>query len=678
MPEQARITLCIIARDEEDNLGRCLASARGAVDEIVVVDTGSQDATASVAASFGARVVHAPWTNDFASARNRSLAEASGDWLLWLDADDELSAEAREMLRPLVRIATPDVMGYQFVIASWVGDKSGGAQMCIAQTRLWRSRPEHRFHGAIHEWLAVDSVVATDLKIFHYGYLSDPRVQRRKSARNIGLLREQLRQNSEDARYIGYLAVELAVAGRLPQSLVHFRRSWSLARIHYVGERYARTLMTLRRFALARQVLEEAIDRFPDYTDLHYHYSCVLRELGEYGGARAAARRCLELGTPSGGYVSLEGYGSFLAHLQLALIEADLHNWGAAIEESQQALLGRPDLTLALSPLVKALIAVAGPSRARDLFSDESGVGPAMLRLLAREFAQVGAWAEALDLLRQAGTDGELPGDQLVGAECLLAQGDVRAGAERLAALQGKEFILNAARRRTSLVLSWITAWMRGDIAAAASLLQAARGRSRGATAALRALQDRLLGSDVALPALAESRLTLLELAEKTMLVGRWDLTEQVIELLKGYGDRVEVPAVIGRLLVRYGHADIAVPYLRDALAHWGRRRKALPRSGGDACDLWLDLGEAYLAASDWAEAARSFRQALALGPNRLEAHLGLAEAHLRRCQDLVPEGDRAAWADLAQEARLERFAALGAPAAQRPQTPSAAAGHRL
>ena len=85
----------MIVRDEEQMLGRCLAAAAPAVDEIIIVDTGSQDATIEIARSFGARVIERPWTGSFADARNASLEAATGDWLLYLDADEVLVERGR-------------------------------------------------------------------------------------------------------------------------------------------------------------------------------------------------------------------------------------------------------------------------------------------------------------------------------------------------------------------------------------------------------------------------------------------------------------------------------------------------------------------------------------------------------------------------------------------------------
>ena len=84
------LSLCLIVRDEEHTLGRCLDSMAGIADEIIVLDTGSVDATKSVAIEHGARVFDFTWIDDFAAARNASFAHAEMDYIMWLDADDVL------------------------------------------------------------------------------------------------------------------------------------------------------------------------------------------------------------------------------------------------------------------------------------------------------------------------------------------------------------------------------------------------------------------------------------------------------------------------------------------------------------------------------------------------------------------------------------------------------------
>src|SRR5437764_6936259 len=85
-----RLTAAIIVKDEAEHLAGCLASLRGAVDEIVVVDTGSSDGSPAVAEGFGAVVLHHEWTGNFSEARNLGLDRATGEWILYIDADERL------------------------------------------------------------------------------------------------------------------------------------------------------------------------------------------------------------------------------------------------------------------------------------------------------------------------------------------------------------------------------------------------------------------------------------------------------------------------------------------------------------------------------------------------------------------------------------------------------------
>src|SRR5258708_29376104 len=105
------LSVCIITLNEEANIGRTLKSVKDIADEIVIVDSGSTDATVSLARGFGAKVSVEPWKG-FARQKNSALEKATFDWILSLDADEEVSPELAASIKALLRSGTPQFAGY--------------------------------------------------------------------------------------------------------------------------------------------------------------------------------------------------------------------------------------------------------------------------------------------------------------------------------------------------------------------------------------------------------------------------------------------------------------------------------------------------------------------------------------------------------------------------------------
>ncbi len=146
------VSLSMIVRNEAERLGRCLASVAGFVDEMVVLDTGSSDATVAIAEGCGAVVHHLPWPGDFAPARNEALRHVRGDWVLVLDADEQLRPEAREPLRQL--LAKPDLL-----LVNLLRFERGARQSPYSSvSRLFRRHPAIRWSRPYHA-MVDDSVL---------------------------------------------------------------------------------------------------------------------------------------------------------------------------------------------------------------------------------------------------------------------------------------------------------------------------------------------------------------------------------------------------------------------------------------------------------------------------------------------------------------------------------------
>jgi tetratricopeptide (TPR) repeat protein len=214
------ISACLIVKNEEGCLERCLASLNALVSEIVVVDTGSTDRTVQIAQDFGAVLGHFAWNDDFSAARNAALDLATGDWILWIDADEEIEQHSIDAFKRAV--VRPHFGGFDIEIINYTEDRVGGNEFQHCPTRLFRRLPEIRFSGRIHEQVTPSLIKLSmpwarlvGAKIFHYGYLPGELKRKNKIERTIGLLEKEIRENPSDPFQWFNLANAHVVAGNL-------------------------------------------------------------------------------------------------------------------------------------------------------------------------------------------------------------------------------------------------------------------------------------------------------------------------------------------------------------------------------------------------------------------------------------------------------------------------------
>ncbi len=151
-PRQPRLSVAMIVRDEQDVLALTLESVRTVADEILVLDTGSKDQTPTLARQLGARVCRSPWEDDFSAARNRLLEEVTGDWVLWLDAGEQLTAASAAELRSFLNDQADLHKVYLLMLELPAREPDGSAEQA-ARPRLMPAHPELRFSGRINESL---------------------------------------------------------------------------------------------------------------------------------------------------------------------------------------------------------------------------------------------------------------------------------------------------------------------------------------------------------------------------------------------------------------------------------------------------------------------------------------------------------------------------------------------
>jgi len=209
----------MIVKNGADSLTPCLESVRGLVQQIVIADTGSTDNTCEIGRSFGAEIIHLPWENHFAKARNQALTPISTDWVLVLDADEELDEKARNSLPQLLE--APKVGGYLVPIRNYVSTrfnrgwdrvaiandykhpraKQAAAYLTHENCRLFRRQPDIYFEGRVHE-LVEEQIIGAGLEIgvapffiHHFGQLADQEAKAKKAA----FYRELLRLKVQEA-----------------------------------------------------------------------------------------------------------------------------------------------------------------------------------------------------------------------------------------------------------------------------------------------------------------------------------------------------------------------------------------------------------------------------------------------------------------------------------------------
>jgi glycosyltransferase involved in cell wall biosynthesis len=204
------LTICLIVRNEERNLGRCLDSARDLGNELLIVDTGSTDATPAIAAQYKARLISLDFTTvDFAAARNYAIAQAEGEWILMLDADETLAPETVPLIKTLVE--RNENAGYFFERHNESSDSANSTIDYVV--RLFPNNPSYRYRGRVHETID-DSILAnggrllkTPIRIRH-NFAFDREARRRKSHWYIQILQEEIAADPTDDSRLDFLAAE--------------------------------------------------------------------------------------------------------------------------------------------------------------------------------------------------------------------------------------------------------------------------------------------------------------------------------------------------------------------------------------------------------------------------------------------------------------------------------------
>lgn len=300
-----RLSLCMIVRNEAHNLNDCIQPLKGVLDEIIVIDTGSTDETRKVAKNLGAKVFDFLWCEDFSAARNESIRHATGDYILWLDADDRIDSDnIRKLGRIKKQFSRRKDQAYYFIINS----KEHDGEIEFLQLRIFPNIKGAVFEGKIHEQIYKClsrlgiKFVKVDITIHHLGY-EDPELAKQKAERNLKIIEEQLKAEPDNLILHYHAGRTLAGLGRKHEAIEHMKKILENEKAQNGDREFLLTAgILLGKYYEEVHLYQDAISVFKklkkDYEGiglLHFCLGVVYFLTGNYGQAQEELKKSISL-----------------------------------------------------------------------------------------------------------------------------------------------------------------------------------------------------------------------------------------------------------------------------------------------------------------------------------------------------------------------------------------------
>ena len=299
------VSCCMIIKDEEKYLARCLTSVKPIVDEMIVVDTGSADRSKDIAAAFGAQVYDLKWQDDFAKARNFSLEKASGDWILIIDGDEVISSLDYQDFNQIVKnrpkapvaytivtrnySALPNIVGWVPNDGKYANEEAAAGWIPSVKTRLFYGKDQICFEGAVHE--LVDPVVKRkgfktkqcNIPVHHYGRLDKERLTR-KGEVYFEIGKKKMEEMGDDIFAVREMAIQATTLERNEMAIKLWRKLITLDPSELmVADAYINMATLYNRLGNFEQALLEAkkaVAKAPHVKESLYNYALAELHVG--------------------------------------------------------------------------------------------------------------------------------------------------------------------------------------------------------------------------------------------------------------------------------------------------------------------------------------------------------------------------------------------------------------
>lgn len=356
------LSICMIVKNEENCLTRCLESVKDMADEIIIVDTGSTDRTKEIALSYTDKVYSYTWNNNFADARNESLKYATSRWILILDADEYIAPEQIATFKNFLCDLHDPVCGIVKIINLHGDSNTFNQESMIISTanRIIRNNFDITYTGALHEQLTAAStykLIEFPLTLFHTGYLKSIVEGKGKNKRNLDILQqmnpEQLTSHPYYAFVTGneYMNQKDYEKACFYYDLSHSRTNQTDNWASFLFENYISSLLQLNNYSRAYALTKTAQTYWESYSDFYYIEGVFLEFFGLRQQAKKIFKECL-----SKPFLIRSSASSIDPYRKLTNISIFQEDYINAVTYLTQWLTTNPDHTEARQNLIHLLV----------------------------------------------------------------------------------------------------------------------------------------------------------------------------------------------------------------------------------------------------------------------------------------------------------------------------------
>jgi glycosyltransferase involved in cell wall biosynthesis len=344
------LSLCMIVKNEEENIKECLDKALEYVDEAIIVDTGSTDSTRNILQEYEnldkVTVIDYVWDNDFSKARNKSIENAKGDYILILDADERIFCDRLKLEEFLLE---NNELAYTIAIYNVYENQ----EMVVSSGMIRLYKNQNPFYtGAIHEQLEIDgkkhlgaSIDDKICKIYHFGYSRNAFRVKGKQKRNMDIINAEIERNPKEPFNWYNKGVMEMIAGNLDVAIDDFIKAHELCnghRMSYHIDLVIRMIQCMLMQKKYKQVInfinnlvkDPEINKMPD---IYYYMGICFKEIKKYELAIKNFRKAIEIGDTTKG-ISKFGSGSYLPMLEWANILRIEKKFEQSIEKYEEAV----------------------------------------------------------------------------------------------------------------------------------------------------------------------------------------------------------------------------------------------------------------------------------------------------------------------------------------------------